>query len=736
MSSIANVAKNFQNGQFEHVERKGANGRDLLADRFPNSLGGLTIILTDITAIKSREKLLEKARRESEEASSMLDEAINAMPQGMMIHDQDVIQRSNFDLHKMLSLPPELVMPGSSLRAFAKYCLERGDEGHGIDVGAALKLSDEMCGRNEAFSLERILPDGRIIVVNVEPRKNGGMVSTYTDVTEDRKREQELEKARVEAESAELAKSEFLANMSHEIRTPMNGVMGMAELLATTNLDAKQKMFTDVIVKSGASLLTIINDILDFSKIDAGQMELDTAPFILADAIEDVATLVSAKVAEKDLELIVRIDPKLPQMMVGDVGRIRQIVTNLLGNAVKFTEQGHVYVNVSGEVTDGGNGKIAGLRFQVEDTGIGIPKEKCDQIFTKFSQVDASATRKHEGTGLGLSIASSLVELMGGTIGVESQAGSGSNFWFNIDLPVHGEISSVKKIPIDVSDASVLIIDDNQVNRAILSEQMNAWGFDSAATTSGLEGLQVIRTAQKNNLNIDLVILDYQMPGMSGEEVLSEIRNDTSIKDLPVIMLTSVDSSKANQTLTRLGVNANLTKPTRSSMLLETILQVITDHRAFMRQKADVATLQAIGQHKEPIEEETIDVLVAEDNEVNQIVFRQVLEETGLKFKIVENGRLALSHYKIRSPKMILMDVSMPEMNGKEATRAIRKFETEHGHTKTPIIGVTAHALKGDMEACIDAGMDDYLAKPISPSKLTAKIEQWLKVDLNDQKLA
>ncbi len=262
----------------------------------------------DITNIKNHELELAAAHLENEETSILLDEAIDAMPQGLLIHDQDYIQRASLDLSKILDVPESLISPGSSLKEFARFLLERGDQGD-LDVEEQLKLSEDMCNRGEFFSLERILPDGRIVVSQILPRKNGGMVSVYTDVTEERKRAIELESSQKQAESAERAKSEFLANMSHEIRTPMNGVMGMAELLASTELDAKQKMFTDVIVKSGASLLTIINDILDFSKIDAGQMELDPAPFNLAEAIEDVATLVSSKVAEKDLELIVSVDP-------------------------------------------------------------------------------------------------------------------------------------------------------------------------------------------------------------------------------------------------------------------------------------------------------------------------------------------------------------------------------------------------------------------------------------------
>jgi signal transduction histidine kinase/CheY-like chemotaxis protein len=572
---------------------------------------------------------------------------------------------------------------------------------------------------------------------------SGGVAGVSLYINELKKREIELAQARKAAEKAERSKSEFLANMSHEIRTPMNGVLGMAELLSRTDLDKRQSVFADVIIKSGNALLTIINDILDFSKIDAGLLTLDPAPFNLAEAIEDVATLVSARVAEKDLELIVRVDPALPAGVIGDAGRLRQVLTNLAGNAVKFTEQGHVYLNVNGKVDQSAEGtQVARLHFEVQDTGIGIPQDKLASVFEKFTQVDSSATRKHEGTGLGLSIASSLVGLMGGKIGVVSKVGHGSTFWFDIELPVHAAAKARSRAPVDISGANVVVVDDNPVNRSILLEQMASWQLNGTACVSGAEGLQLLRLAAQHDLRPDLLILDYQMPEMNGIEMLQQMRADPALADIPVILLTSVDMARSDPEIGRLNLAANLTKPTRSSLLLETITEVLAGARGQAgrpsgpdrqaetsgRPAPTPKKVQAEPNPAKPVAAPNtgIDILVAEDNEVNQIVMEQILRETGRSFRIVDNGKLAVAAYKIHRPKLILMDVSMPEMNGHEATREIRAIEAETG-AHVPIVGVTAHALKGDMDLCIAAGMDDYLSKPVSPARVLDKLDHWLK---------
>ncbi|MEM1376492.1 MAG: PAS domain-containing protein [Pseudomonadota bacterium] len=722
----------------------------------------VAITLTNITGIKDREAALQEAV----ERTKLSEEVLNSLDQGILVKDSDL--NIIFANRKFADLHDANIDDFMGKRASAYFGKEaeffEGSECETLATGKVIEIQEDYEEDGEQRS--RLVFKSRVETDSGRPY----VAITLTDVTEIRNRERALEEAEKKAQLSDRAKSEFLANMSHEIRTPMNGVLGMAELLAKSELDSRQKTFTDIIVKSGNALLTIINDILDFSKIDAGQLVLDPAPFNLRESIEDVATLVSAKAKEKDLEMIARVAPDLPDTFIGDVGRFRQIITNLMGNAVKFTEQGHVLVDVSGEQIEGGYR----LHCKITDTGIGIPQDKVDTIFEKFSQVDTSATRRHEGTGLGLAITSKLVDMMGGKIGVESSVGEGSTFWFAIDLPVEKGASRKRKtIPVDVSGARVLIIDDNPVNREILMEQMTSWAFDAFAVESGPKGLAMLKQAARLGKPVDLAIVDYQMPDMTGDEVIRHIRGDQVICDLPIVVLTSVDQALQPMTLKELNIEHHLLKPARSSHLLECIvgaLQSRIDENAGGGSEADqidaealawlsgagdapvakaasveldaepqleARTVQKSSNNIEPVPgeqvknllddppalkaESKVDVLIAEDNEVNQLVYGQIFAQLDYTYKMVDNGQKAVEAARDLNPNIILMDVSMPVMNGIEATEHIRKDVS----ADVPIIGVTAHALKGDREKCMEAGMSDYLPKPISPDRLEEKLANW-----------
>lgn len=388
-----------------------------------------------------------------------------------------------------------------------------------------------------------------------------------TDVTLLKNREFELEDAWSSAKSAERAKSQFLANMSHEVRTPMNGILGMTELLGQCELSAQQKDFVGIIQRSGDALLTIINDILDFSKIEAGQLIIDPAPFDMKDCIEDVMALLAPKVAESGIDLLLRIQPNLPETYLGDAGRIRQILTNLIGNAVKFTAQGHVYIEVSGSVEN----HMASLTISVKDTGIGIAPEKLGKVFDKFNQADASTTRIYGGTGLGLNIARELVELMGGELKVTSEVGKGSNFYFTLDLPYQETTKTPQQEDADISGLRVLVVDDNEINRMILTEQLKHLGCKSVAVESVRLGIAFLHKAAEKNVNLDLIITDYQMPELNGEDFVRMIKKTPNLQDIPAIMLSSVNKSELISSMTDLGIDAFLTKPTRASALINTI---------------------------------------------------------------------------------------------------------------------------------------------------------------------
>jgi PAS domain S-box-containing protein len=540
-----------------------------------------------------------------------------------------------------------------------------------------------------------------------------------TDVTKDRKVAKELERAKDDAIAASHAKSEFLANMSHEIRTPMNGILGMAELLANSDIGDRQRDFVNVINNSASALLTIINDILDFSKIEAGAFEIDPMPFNLKTSIEDVVSLLRAKAQDKGLELIINYPTDQARGFIGDAGRLRQVITNLIGNAVKFTETGHITIDVDISSTHEG---IAVCDVKVSDTGIGISPEKMDRIFDKFTQADGSTTRVYGGTGLGLTISKHIVEMMGGRMQVSSTFGEGSSFGFRIPLPLDANAQDEAFDILRISGKRVLIIDDIETNRTLFSEQMQAWGMVPDVALDGVDALGKLRAAHKANAPYDLLLLDYLMPGLNGQEFAQILHQAPDLGHVPIIMLSSCDQPVSSQDLQDIGIDSYLVKPVRERRLFDTIVRGLS--KPMPAQDEVTKPVVSIQPRKE---KPRLEILVAEDFALNQDVVRLMLDDTPFRPVFANNGEEAIKMFMAAPDRfpVILMDVSMPVMDGYQATSRIRAFEAETERKAIPVIALTGHALKNDRQDCLNAGMTDYLTKPVKQVQLIEKLEEY-----------
>ena len=542
-------------------------------------------------------------------------------------------------------------------------------------------------------------------------------------IEESQQRETEM---RHQAEQASLAKSEFLANMSHEIRTPLNGVLGMAELLTHTTLDERQTTFAETIKTSGNALLTLLNDILDFSKIEAGKLELDPVTFDLRTLIEDVAWLLVSQADEKGLELVIRVMPGLPEEVVGDPGRIRQILTNLAGNAVKFTHDGYVQIEVEGEEFERTGQKQVALTITVSDTGIGIPADKLVTIFEKFEQADNSTTRRYGGTGLGLAISRRLVEIMGGDLQVRSEEGKGTSFTFCLALPVEMALSEEKTYAKELAGHKVLLVEDLEVSRRTLEEQLNSWSISTTAVSGGREAVEHLLQAATSENPFQLAIIDYTLPEMSGADLARRIKSIPMIQQTPLILLASAGNSEDTEEDHEVSVDRFLRKPVRSSDLHDAIAAALANHSKSPRH----APTQDLPQKGVPrsLDKQQFRILLAEDNKINQILTAQFLLEEPYELVTAGDGQETIELYRAEADSfaLVLMDVSMPGMNGFEATEAIRLHEQRHGLRRVPILGLTAHAMPGDRQRCLDSGMDDYLAKPVAQAKLLATIAKML----------
>jgi PAS domain S-box-containing protein len=719
---------------------------------------GAVVTFMDITIRKKAEEEAEHAAILIREKEAQLSTAVNSMVGGIFMIDKNLnFQLTNEQFHELYDFPQELGKKEMPFINFLRMRARRGDYGPGDPEKLLAKRLEMYQDPNQTKQInlyEDKVPGNRTTEVYRAPTADGGFVFVINEITARKKAEDELRIAKETAVEATKAKSDFLANMSHEIRTPMNAVIGMAHLALKTDLSAKQYDYLKKIDNSAKALLGIINDILDFSKIEAGKLDMESVDFQLEDILGNISTLVGIKTQEKGLELLFKTDPSVPRALVGDPLRLGQILINLSNNAVKFTDTGEIVVLT--EFVKKDKAQVT-LKFSIQDTGVGMTSKQAAKLFQPFMQADSSTTRKYGGTGLGLTICKRLAEMMGGEIWVESVQGRGSTFSFTANFGLGKEKAQKQYKPAsELRGMKVLVVDDNATSRDILQEMLESFTFEVTVAASGPEGITELESAQKEK-PFELVVMDWKMPDMDGIEVSRRIKDHDGLSKIPAIVLvTAYGREEVMQQAEEVGLEGFLLKPVNPSMLFDTVIQAFGEAVPETSQ-----TVQRHAQEAEALEHiRGAKVLLVEDNEINQQVASEILAGAGLKVTLANDGREAVNAVKENEYDAVLMDVQMPVMDGYTATRKIRELELKAQSSKqeeekvkaqssklkgreseelsasslqpsarakrVPIIAMTAHAMAGDEQKSLEAGMDDHVTKPIDPDQLFAALQKWI----------
>lgn len=715
-SSLEQSLKTLGNQPVEHLFRvvqpsgniKWLEGRFGVISDDQNQVIGLGGIAKDVTKRVSTERALE-------EATAVYHSLVESLPINVFRKDREGrICFGNQRYCTSLGRPLEDLLGKTDFDLFAhplaeKYTL---DDQRVVEKGIVFQDVEQ-----------HETPDGQKIFVEVlkAPVRDAtgnitGIQGMFWDVTERKRAEQALRDAKELAENASKAKSDFLANVSHEIRTPLNAILGMSELLLETDLDVTQSEYIQMVYQSGDALLNLINDVLDFSKIEAGKIELHSNSFDLRDELGDTLKSLALRAHEKGLELTFNVADNVPNRINGDLSRLRQIVLNLVGNAIKFTTKGEVGLTITVQQKDDSNSE---LLFEVRDTGIGIPQDRVTSVFAEFEQVDSSTTREYGGTGLGLTIASRLVELMNGHMWVESELGKGSRFYFQLPLMAAPDQESGADSERNLSGFGILVVDDNATNRRILRHSLTNWKATCYTAASSKEGLAKLEELRKQNELPSIILSDVNMPQEDGFQFIQQVREVAAYDSIRVVLLSSSSRPGDSYQRRRLGISAQLMKPIKGSELRNTLIATID------AQPEQVTSLPIC--FDAPEEETTqvapLRILLAEDNLVNQRLAIGLLQKHGHHVSIANNGKEAVDKYKRGNFDIILMDIQMPEMDGFQATQAIREIEKVQ-ETRTPIIAMTAHAMKGDRERCLQSDMDEYVSKPIRIKTLLDAVQR------------